>query len=87
MTAIELAADVPVSARARYLERQRRYNASEKGRARWARYEKTEKGRERHERQIRMSCGGINFYLGSTPTVEQAQQIRQAIKELPRGTA
>ena len=75
--------------REKYLDRQRRYNQSEKGRPRQQRYNATERGVARDAsfdaRKIRMSCGGIEFYIGVAPTVEAAQYLKEKIKrEAPR---
>lgn len=71
--------------REKYLERQRRYNASEKGHARWLRYSRSPKGCEAKRRQIRLSAGGISFYIGTAPTLEAADYLRTKIKtEAPR---
>lgn len=56
------------------------------------------KGRERQRateqklghnaRRIRVRAGGIQFYLGLAPTVEEAKQLRQKIREeAPGGPA
>lgn len=54
---------------------------------RWRR-ENLDKVRARNSRRIRMRAGGIQFYLGSAPTTEAAQQLQQKVrKEAPRGLA
>ena len=45
----------------------------------------SQKERERNARRIRMSVGGVKYFLGRAPTLEAAAQIRQTIKEAPRG--
>jgi hypothetical protein len=37
--------------------------------------------RLRHQRQVRMSAGGLQFHVGYAPTVADAERIRQQIKE------
>lgn len=37
--------------------------------------------RSRDRRRIRMSAGGITFFIGVAPTPETAAQLRQRIKE------
>ena len=43
-----------------------------------------QKRRRNHKnnlRRVRMSISGIKFYVGSAPTIEQAQYLRQKIRE------
>jgi hypothetical protein len=58
--------------REKYLERQRRYNTSEKGRARGRRYRRTPEQNERSN-ALRMFAGAT--YMGRARTIEQAEQL------------
>lgn len=54
-----------------------KYNRSEKGKARYARMER---------KRVRVRAGGIQFHVGYAPTPEHAATIRETIKkEAPNG--
>jgi hypothetical protein len=74
-----------MTSREKYLERQRRYNASPKGRARWLKYSRSEKGRDSKCRQITMSAGGIKFYVGTAPTIADADGLKAKIADFRAG--
>jgi hypothetical protein len=62
-----------------------RWRCAVKHRADQARYVTSEKGRafraRSNPRRIRVRAGGIQFYLGSAPSRDEAMQLRQKIKE------
>lgn len=46
-----------------------------------------DKERDRQRRRVRLSAGGVSFFIGRAPTVEDALRLRKKIREeAPRAT-